>query len=517
MAALDEDWKHKYRELALELEQLQAASTEQIESLSQIVGSMVLALEGDDPLLDADLMQLKEMVSGHAGGAALRRVGKNLDKKVRSRDAEREKQVRTVLEALQRWIQQLREATRHPPVINILDTYEQRSLRLQEAYQELPSLLSDLVELQRGVDREGAQADRSAQSEESSEQISGMLRSVAKELASLLSGLYLPAPEHETSRALMQKIDSGFELTDLPDLVRQIISLVGKVKADSSQEFENYLLELSSQLAAVEEIISDSRLDHEEGQRNGLQLDQQVRNDVEQMHQAVATSHDLEGLKRVVAGRLSSLLGSMDQFRHAESEREQRLMSRYEGLLHKVEQMERETQEVRSNMEAERARATTDALTGLPNRAAYDERIREALSSWQRYQTHFSVVVGDLDYFKNINDTYGHLAGDKVLRLIGKVLRAKLRNSDFVARYGGEEFVVIMPSTRVEAAYAAVEKIRAAISKSPFNFHGKPVSVSMSFGVAEVLPDDGEESVFGRADEMLYKAKEAGRNRVCYN
>lgn len=517
MAALDEDWKQKYRELALELEQQQSASMEQIESLSQIVNSMVLALEGDDPLLDADLLQLREMVSENAAGTALRRVGKNLDKKVRARDSEREKQVRKVLEALQRWIQQLRDATRHPPVLNILDTYEQRSLQLQEAYQGLPSLLSDLVELQRGVALEGVTGSAGSAHDEHSEQISVMLRNVAKELSSLLSGLYLPAPEHEASRNLMQKIDQGIELTDLPELLRQIVGLVAKVKGGSSEEFENYLLELSSQLAAVEEIITDSRQDHADGHKHSQQLDQDVRNNVAQMHQALASSHDLEGLKSAVAGRLTSLLGSMDQFRQAETVREQRLMSRYESLLQKVEMMEKETLEVQSNMEAERLRATTDALTGLPNRAAYDERIKEALSSWQRYQTPFSVVVGDLDYFKTINDSYGHLAGDKVLRLIAKVLRARLRNSDFVARYGGEEFVVIMPSTQLKAAYSAVEKIRATIAKSPFNFHGKPVTVSMSFGVAEVLSDDDEESVFGRADKMLYKAKEAGRNCVCYN
>mgnify|MGYP000377368211 CR=1 FL=1 len=219
------------------------------------------------------------------------------------------------------------------------------------------------------------------------------------------------------------------------------------------------------------------------------------------------------------AGLLGKGYGSrrvivVDDFKRDEDEREHRLQDRYENLLDKVERMEQETREVRAHMEAEKARATTDALTGLPNRAAYDERIAEEVARWQRYKTHFSVAVGDLDFFKRINDTYGHLAGDKVLRLIAKVVKLKLRGSDFVARYGGEEFVILMPSTGATEAHQAVDKIRQAVAKSPFNFHGKPVTVTMSFGVSESQEGDNEESLFSRADEMLYKAKANGRNQA---
>jgi diguanylate cyclase len=177
--------------------------------------------------------------------------------------------------------------------------------------------------------------------------------------------------------------------------------------------------------------------------------------------------------------------------------------------------MEEETKRVKAHMEEERLKARTDSLTGLPNRAAYYEHLRKEFERWSRYQQGFSVVVGDLDLFKRINDNYGHLAGDKVLRLVSKVLSRNMRSADFIARFGGEEFVILMPSTSAEEGSKAIEKLRIAISKSPFNFHGKPVTITMSFGIAETQTGDTAESVFERADNALYKAKQTGRNRVC--
>ena len=120
----------------------------------------------------------------------------------------------------------------------------------------------------------------------------------------------------------------------------------------------------------------------------------------------------------------------------------------------------------------------------------------------------------DLDRFKRINDEYGHLAGDKVLRLVARVLQRNLRGSDFIARYGGEEFVLIFPSTGKRDSLVAADKLREAVKASPFNFKGEPVMVTASFGVAEVQPDDDAETLFGRADCALYRAKEGGRDRV---
>jgi diguanylate cyclase len=204
----------------------------------------------------------------------------------------------------------------------------------------------------------------------------------------------------------------------------------------------------------------------------------------------------------------------MEEFRVQEQEREDRLNQRYDELLQKVDQMELETSKARARMQEEQLRARTDPLTGLPNRTAYEQHLDTEIQRWERYGASFSMAVGDIDFFKRINDQLGHLAGDRVLRLVAKVLRQNLRSTDFIARFGGEEFVILFPSTQAQEALQATEKLRLAVQSSPFNFKGEPVEVTLSFGVAEIEDGDDQESLFSRADKALYRAKEQGRNQT---
>jgi diguanylate cyclase len=120
----------------------------------------------------------------------------------------------------------------------------------------------------------------------------------------------------------------------------------------------------------------------------------------------------------------------------------------------------------------------------------------------------------DLDHFKRINDNYGHLAGDKVLKIIANVLRKRLRPTDFIARFGGEEFVLLMPSTVPADGMKLLETLRASIEACPFHFRGEPVTVTLSIGLATFRHGEHGDVVLKRADQALYRAKNAGRNRV---
>ncbi|MGB3623828.1 MAG: GGDEF domain-containing protein, partial [Ketobacter sp.] len=125
-----------------------------------------------------------------------------------------------------------------------------------------------------------------------------------------------------------------------------------------------------------------------------------------------------------------------------------------------------------------------------------------------------SITIIDIDHFKKINDTLGHLRGDKVLKLVAREISQRLRSEDFVARYGGEEFVIIMPETDLQSALVATEKVRAAIESCPFSFNQQPIPITASFGVTSFENGDEIETCFERADKALYRAKELGRNRV---
>jgi len=156
-----------------------------------------------------------------------------------------------------------------------------------------------------------------------------------------------------------------------------------------------------------------------------------------------------------------------------------------------------------------------DPLTGILNRTGYDENIHKEFVRWRRYNSGLAVAVIDLDLFKNINDTYGHSAGDKVLATVAKQIESQIRECDVLCRYGGEEFVLLLPETSAADGLVLLEKLRNYISECNFHYQRKPVPVTMSCGIAEFHKDDNIEDVFDRADQAMYLAKQSGRNQCC--
>ncbi len=157
-----------------------------------------------------------------------------------------------------------------------------------------------------------------------------------------------------------------------------------------------------------------------------------------------------------------------------------------------------------------------DALTGIHNRRAYELRIAEELNRFKRYQQVFSLISFDVDHFKQVNDKFGHSAGDKCLKEIINRVKISIRSTDFLARYGGEEFIVLLTGTNKTNAFKAAEKIRASIEKTRFLYDKQVIPVTISLGVTEVQASDTDpQAIFVRADAAMYKAKNEGRNRVC--
>jgi diguanylate cyclase len=155
-----------------------------------------------------------------------------------------------------------------------------------------------------------------------------------------------------------------------------------------------------------------------------------------------------------------------------------------------------------------------DPLTQLPNRQGFDQRLKEELMRSIRYRQPLSIALIDIDFFKRINDEFGHLAGDKVLKILAKEMKSQVRQSDYLARFGGEEFVLILPQTDAIQAELALEKMRLHISQCPFNFQGNPVQITISTGIAQHDGEEPSDLMVHRADKALYQSKEAGRNRT---
>ena len=170
--------------------------------------------------------------------------------------------------------------------------------------------------------------------------------------------------------------------------------------------------------------------------------------------------------------------------------------------------------EARLKAEAAREMSMTDALTGLLNRYGLQRSLQRNLAETRRYGRTLSCLMIDIDHFKQVNDTYGHGAGDTALMQVGRILTEAVRGSDVVCRYGGEEFLILVPETPLEGALALGEKIRLAASERLFGDGERVFPMTLSAGAAQLREAESGYDMIARADAALYHAKEDGRNRV---
>ena len=189
-----------------------------------------------------------------------------------------------------------------------------------------------------------------------------------------------------------------------------------------------------------------------------------------------------------------------------------RIIEVNERLQERLEAAEDRLQKQTEQIKAQFAEARTDPLTGLSNRRAFDDALTRQLAEWRRKRSIFCLCVIDVDRFKNLNDEYGHPAGDQVLQTLAEVLKQTVREMDTVARIGGEEFAVILPSTNAVDACRAVERMRVAVADEDFSFDERAMQVTISLGLTSVATDDKAITLVKRSDEALYKAKQNGRN-----
>lgn len=343
---------------------------------------------------------------------------------------------------------------------------------------------------------------------------SSVAKHIEDTLIGLLEELALPERHRPQAEAMRERLAHGLNWYELLPILDDLAVLMLAITDSGQHEFEAYLKQLNERLEAFQGHLQVASDGHADSRSAARELDTQIREQVDGLQSSVQEAADLDSLKQVLESHLEGLLGTMDEHQQQRDQREQEVAARLKGLAERVANMEQEAQGYREHLEVQRQKALIDPLTGLPNRAAWSERLDHEVNAWHQRGNSLSLAMLDLDHFKRINDGYGHLAGDKVLKIIGNVLRKRLRTSDFIARFGGEEFVLLMPHSSLSDALAVGEVLRAAIAACPFHFKGEPVTITVSMGVAQFLPGERSELALKRADEALYRAKAAGRNQV---
>ncbi|MDF2641307.1 MAG: diguanylate cyclase [Pseudomonas sp.] len=342
--------------------------------------------------------------------------------------------------------------------------------------------------------------------------------SVAAHIEDTLLGLLndLTLSEHHRPQVedMQKRLKHGLNWYELLPILDDLAVLMLAINNGEQQAFGVYLKELNERLESFQSHLQAASDDHVESQTSARDLDEQLREQVGGLQSSVQGASDLASLKQVLDNRLEGLLSTMDDYQRKRDDREQEVAARLQGLAARVATMEQEAQGFRVHLEEQRQKALIDPLTSLPNRAAWGERLEQELAHWQQRKNSLLVCMLDLDRFKSINDGYGHLAGDKVLKIVANVLKKRLRATDFLARFGGEEFVLLLPGTSLEEGTVLLDDLRAAVEQCPFHFKGERVTITVSMGVTAFQAGERSDVALKRADQALYRAKENGRNRV---
>jgi diguanylate cyclase len=303
---------------------------------------------------------------------------------------------------------------------------------------------------------------------------------------------------------------------ELGNLLERVTQLASEQRAAAQREkleLEHLLQQMTSRLDEIAAHLAGEVEEQNAAQDDTAKLNLLVSGEVEELKTNVMRALDLPALRNQVGLRLDAINGHLHEFRGREESRVRTYRERVGRMRSRIRELERESHSLHLSLQEEHRLSMIDALTGIPNRAAYDDRMEQEFRRWKRFGRTVAILAWDIDRFKGINDAYGHKAGDRVLRIFGQQLAKHVRETDFVARYGGEEFVMLLVGSSPAEAYGVADKIRIEISQLGFHFHDKPVTITASCGITNFIAEDTADVAFDRADRALYQAKEAGRNR----
>ncbi|MCU7835040.1 MAG: GGDEF domain-containing protein [gamma proteobacterium symbiont of Taylorina sp.] len=329
---------------------------------------------------------------------------------------------------------------------------------------------------------------------------------------------YLPLEESTKVKAeqLKETFSQGVSTKQLPKALKSIAALISKMYGNVQQEqreFELFLKNLSGRLQEVDQFLQNNFQENQQSYQDGVALDNVVKEQVKSIGHSVASVKNLEDLESTIQVYLDQIVSHLDNHRMKEDERVTRVEAQNSQLSEKLKNLELESDRLREDVLESQNRALIDPLTQLPNRLAYDQRLKQEYARWKRYNNTLLIMVWDIDLFKSVNDNYGHQAGDEALKSVANMLRNSLRETDFIFRFGGEEFVTLMPETSLGGGFKIAEKVRAAVEKLKIQHDENEIKVTISCGITIFVEHDTLESAFERADKALYQAKDQGRNR----
>ena len=305
-----------------------------------------------------------------------------------------------------------------------------------------------------------------------------------------------------------------------PASALQAIARAGALTHQHLDHCQQDKVQMQQMLETVSRQLTDisSYLDTEQSNRANAVADQRgfderVRHETDSLASSTRSATDLASLQQAVVKRLGAIDDHLREHARRFQDREAEFERQSEQMRGRVTELENQTQVLGRALQKRQHQSLTDALTQVPNRLAWQEKLQVTLQQWDKDKRTRCIATIDIDHFKVINDRYGHAAGDQVLKTLAQHLSRRLRDVDFLARWGGEEFVVLLDGVVLNEAFKVMDKLRQTVEQHAFRHHQHAVPVTISCGITNLRTKDTAESLFERADRALYQAKHNGRNQ----
>ena len=496
----EKDWKSKYHQSLDQMEAMESTWAELDDLLRKTIRRLTITAKGINPELDNVLANIQK----HARNKEDDRIPHDLEmltqliNKMDSSDSQTQDQdqAMSLINAQDYTIKLVEKLKLNPNLQDQFDDFRSSipSMDGEESLHRLASIINELLR------------DESSNHE--------LVREV---LITLVEKIAIAHGNTENLDKLKQKLEDQYESTDwhqyLDTMVSEIRVIIKGINHEKI-ELEGLVVDVTNQLAEISNTLSDEQSDSLQGRKESEKLQKLMDQGVEQIQQQVENESDIKLLKSGISQNLSSIKQGVEEFVSKDAERFKKSEIRNRKLQQQIQFMEQESNELRQKLTDHRQKLMFDTLTGVRSRLAYEETLDQELARWDRYQEAFSFAILDIDHFKRINDEYGHNAGDKALKIVARMMSDHIRKTDYLFRIGGEEFVLLLPKTSLEHATPLVEKIRTSVGDSKFHFKRTKVKISMSAGLTSVMTDDNAETVYERADNALYDAKDSGRDQL---
>ncbi|ALO44652.1 Diguanylate cyclase (GGDEF) domain protein [Pseudoalteromonas phenolica] len=490
--------------------ELENAHKDQIQTLSNFAAKLAVSSKGQDVALDNLLAKFRQALSKGVSFDDLAPLINTITQSLKNQEsvnAENHQKLSTSISDAGRQLQKLKgipDDTRRK-LRNLLD-HELNEVNVSYEFLPVFEKLIGIYQKVLAVKTKVKEAHDSTTSQKPE---------LASELLTLANEITFEDDVAKEVIDIKTTLSQSAEVDVLLDCAIAIIQIIANSIARERQSAQGFLVSLNQTLEELHASIlsTTNSTKHMSAELSGL--NKQIETKIKLLNEQTQKATSISDLKELVDGELKLLRQDLVKREQLEQKDKADLLESFDQINSRINVLETKVNTYKKRLSEQQFKSLLDGLTKLPNRAAFDDRFSQEFHMFEQHDNETTLVVIDVDFFKSINDQYGHSAGDKTLQVIARALKKAIRKSDFIARYGGEEFVLLMPGMALQHAQPPLEKIRNTIKAIPFKFKDKQVQITVSLGATQFKKGDTPLAAFDRADDALYEAKNSGRDRLC--